>query len=287
MTVFPLAQAVDHFAQTLQTASDDDLERPWVWRDYAEGIRFACFRTFEELRELAVQLHQERQHLGQPVSSAQLILAGYHSAYRDLLGALVGLTGAVFEQPPAAGEWPLRKILAHILSADLGFAVVQRYTLERQQPAANLPPKLSVADWERISGLDEAAYTALMDSPAEQLLAYYAGLHQRNLAELASLSEADLDLPAWYWEKEPMSLRFRLQRFESHVRQHTIQVDKTLASIQPAPSEAKRLLRLVFLALADVENLRIGAPQLGETACAALAQRLHARADEISAILAS
>jgi hypothetical protein len=50
-----------------------------------------------------------------------------------------------------------------------------------------------------------------------------------------------------------MPLRFRLHRFEEHLRQHTIQLDKTLVGIGRSPTEAHRLIRNIYYALADVE----------------------------------
>jgi hypothetical protein len=54
-------------------------------------------------------------------------------------------------------------------------------------------------------------------------------------------------------------IRFRLHRFESHMRQHTIQIDKTLMLLGQPPTEVKRLLRLTYAAWADAENALIGA----------------------------
>ncbi len=51
-----------------------------------------------------------------------------------------------------------------------------------------------------------------------------------------------------------MPLRFRLHRFEEHLRQHTIQLDKTLVAIDRVPTEAQRLVRNIYNALADVET---------------------------------
>ncbi len=282
-----LTQAVHYFAQVTQTLTDANLELDWSWGSYdSEGIRFAFFRTFEELRTLAVHLRQERQRLGSPLTSAQHILAGYQAAYGDLQGALVGLASEDFERQPPAGAWPLRQVLSHIISADLGFSVMIQYALERQRNP-DLPPEISDAHWERISGLDEKAYHAIMDAPAENLRAYYSTQHLHTLANFATITDAELELPSMYWEKEPMSIRFRLHRFESHLRQHTIQVDKTLADIGHRPSEAMRLLRMLFLALAEVQGLRLGAPEVAGATCAELAQAITARADEIAALPAS
>ena len=84
-----------------------------------------------------------------------------------------------------------------------------------------------------------------------------------------------------------MSLRFRLHRFDSHLRQHIIQVEKTLASIGYPINEAKSLLRHVFAALADVEGATIGARDTGWELCQVAAKKISERREEIAAILAS
>ncbi|MDP9266294.1 MAG: hypothetical protein M3O91_09305 [Chloroflexota bacterium] len=76
------------------------------------------------------------------------------------------------------------------------------------------------------------------------------------------MSEEELDVPAWFWETEPMPVRFRLHRFEEHLRQHTIQLEKTLVGIGHPPTEAERLVRLVHNALGEMEALSLGAPEV-------------------------
>ena len=62
-----LAQSIDAFADLTQHLTETDLDRPWAWNSYdEEGVRFAFFRVFEELRTLTVQLQQERQIAGRP-----------------------------------------------------------------------------------------------------------------------------------------------------------------------------------------------------------------------------
>jgi hypothetical protein len=77
---------------------------------------------------------------------------------------------------------------------------------------------------------------------------------------LAGLSDEELEWRSYFWEDEAFPLRFRLIRFELHLRQHTIQADKTMAAIGHAPSEAERLARLLYQALGDVEGALIGSP---------------------------
>ena len=91
---------------------------------------------------------------------------------------------------------------------------------------------------------------------------------RRGLSDINHRFE-ELALPSMYWEEYQLSLRFRLHRFDSHLRQHTVQVDKALVEIGQAPTEARRLLRLIYAALAAA----FGA--------------ISARADEIAGVLAS
>jgi len=57
-----------------------------------------------------------------------------------------------------------------------------------------------------------------------------------------------------FWDG-PKPIRFRMHRFEAHMIQHTVQVDKTLVWIDRAPTEAKRLVRVLYRDLAAVEML--------------------------------
>ncbi len=86
-------------------------------------------------------------------------------------------------------------------------------------------------------------------------------------AELAGVTDAELETPCTFWEHEAFSVRFRMHRFEAHRRQHGVQLEKTLAETRPGPTEAERLVRLLHVALADVEN---------EAAATPLAYRLRA-----------
>jgi hypothetical protein len=116
-------------------------------------------------------------------------------------------------------------------------------------------------------------------------LAYFRLLHRRVLDAFADVADSELEEPAVFWEGTPMPVRFRLHRFESHLRQHTIQMDKALVALGLAPGEARRLLRMIYAGLADVQGWLIGAGEIGASACAALAMQIDRRTDEIQEIL--
>jgi hypothetical protein len=257
-----LEHAVDEFARLTHSLSEADLQRPWEWGSYdEEGVRFAFFRTYEELRDLAVRLADERAASGAPLSRTQRILAQYQAAYRDLQAILLG-----------------------IIEAAQGFFFVIQYALERGRGTQNPPLALTDEGWDDFWAGD-AFEQVQEDGSFADLLAYYAELHARVLGEFAAIRDAELETPSKYWEAERMSIAFRLQRFDSHMRQHSVQAEKTLVALGHGPTEARRLLRLVYNALAEAEGRLIGDWQLGAEDCRALADRISGRTAEIAVIL--
>jgi hypothetical protein len=281
-----LYRAVGQFAGVTQGVADAELDREWAWGAYdSEGVRFAFFRTYEELRELAVRTAAERSARGPVVSSAQRILAQVHAAYRDLQAALLGVGAEQADQASAEGEWPMRKVVAHIVGAELGFFGVVKYALERHRSGDGRPAEIPDEAWDDLVGETEESFRAMMEGSLQSLHAYHEALHERVLHEFADIGDEELALPSMYWEGYEMSLRFRLHRFDSHLRQHIVQVDKTLEKIGGSPNEARRLLRLIYAALAEAEGATIGAWEAGAALRHEAAGAISARADEIAGIL--
>jgi hypothetical protein len=268
-----VADAVERLVRATVDRTDDQMGEPWVWGDYEEeGLRFALLMTHHELRDLAVRLAVDAP----PPTQAQRILAQYHEAYRDLTGALATVRDDDLDRVPAPGEWSLREVLAHMLGADHGFLAVNRFALTRHR--AGTYDTQTEDDWNVFRAGYAMPEVAVAGGVAS-VRTSFATQHERVLRELADVTDAELELPAEFWEKTDMPIRFRLHRFEEHLRQHTIQVDKTLAGIGRAPTEAHRLVRNVYNALAAVESERASDTALRE----ALAQTLAARASDIIA----
>ena len=282
-----LVRAVEQFASVTLGIPDSDLDREWAWGAYdEEGVRFAVFRTYEELRELAAKLATERSARGPKVSTAQRILAQYEQAYHDLQASLLGAGDDTVVQAPDEGEWPVRKVVAHIVGAELGFFVVVKYALDRRRSADGRAAEIPDEAWDAISGVDEVSFQALVDGPFADIQSYHETLHGRVLREFTGIREEELAAPSMYWEGYEMSLRFRLHRFDSHLRQHTVQVERTLEAVAGPPNEAKRLLRLIYGALAEAEGATLGAWEIGRELRREVAETIRARADEIAGVLA-
>lgn len=276
-----LSRAVEYFASKTLGITDAELERPWKWGDYDEGVRFAFFRTYEELRELAARLGAERARSGHPLSLAQRILSQYNAAYRDLQAVLLGVSDPDGARTPAEGEWALREVVLHMIETERSFFTVLYYTLESAHRGESPPQDVSEAAWNALWAGD--AFEQVQEkAPLSGIWAYYTTLHARVMDEFLGISIEQLNLPSWFWENTPMTVEFRLHRFDSHLRQHTIQAEKTLEMLGLHPTEAHRLLRLIFAALAEVEAVWMDSGEPGLGTRQVLAETIRSRADDIS-----
>ncbi|MCK4899736.1 MAG: DinB family protein [Anaerolineales bacterium] len=279
-----LSQAVQNYAEITHLLTDSELDSEWSWKDYNEGVRFAFFRIYEELRQLASRLGSSRSSSSQPLTTAQLTLAQYHAAYRDLQAVLIGVSDAESVRPPAENEWPVREALVHIISAERAFFAVNLDALERMRSEDGRPLEMSEEAWD-VFWMGDTFKKLKEGAASSELLAYYDKLHWRILTELTGITEDELLTPVVFWESTPMSLEFRTHRFDAHLRQHTIQVEKTLEAINIPFTEAKRLLRLIYAALAEVETQTIGAWDFGAAEQGKVLGLINGYTDEINEIL--
>lgn len=278
-----LAAAVDHLAATAQGLSDADLGQPYRWGAHQEGVRFALLGATHELRTLAVYLAAERRRAGPPLSRAHHALAQYHAARRDLDAVLLGVTAEEYDLSPAPGEWPLRYVYGHMVGAERNFFALVHYGLRRQREGDDLDARLPDGEADRLLG-PFPAFNAIMDTGSQaDMAAYHAVQHGRALAEFAGISDTEIDGPSIWWEGEPYTLEYRLHRMDAHLRQHTIQIEKTRDQLGRPATEARRLLRLVYAALAEVEGTLVGAADLGAAERAAAAAAIRRLADDITA----
>lgn len=82
--------------------SDAELDIPWQWRGYDEGVRFAFFRVHEELRWLAAVISPQVA-----LSTAQRALAQHHAAYWDLRVVLLYIDDSTLDESPGHDMWTI------------------------------------------------------------------------------------------------------------------------------------------------------------------------------------
>ncbi len=280
--------AINQLANACHSYSDIDMGQPFHWRKHGEGVRMTLIGTYHELRDLAATLSNRRSQEGPVVTLAQQVLGQYHLGYRELQATLLCISDEQFEQEPATGEWPLRVTLGHIIEAERTFFTLIYHGLEQQQAGIAPPFSFPSGEVERVTGSNDALYDILDNQPLSTVLHIYDEFHQRVMTELADLPDEQFlgPSPIW-WEEEEYSLQYRLHRFDAHLRQHHVQIEKTLHGLNQPETEARRLLRLVFRALAGVENATLGAPALGQADRQALAEAVQARTAVVQATIAN
>ncbi|MCL4264463.1 MAG: ankyrin repeat domain-containing protein [Anaerolineae bacterium] len=280
-----LYTAVTHLANAAHALTDADLGQPFTWGKHDEGIRLALLGTTQELRQLAVQLTQERTAKELSVTAVQRLLAQNHAGFRDLEAVLLGVSDEQYSQEPAPGEWPLRYVLGHIVGAERRFLSLAQTGVTHHR-AGEAPPPLPDDAPETIIG-PYADFRAIMEEGTlAEMLTYFRAMHFRSWELFGGLTDAELAAPSpLWWEEETYAVQYRLHRFDAHLRQHLLQAIKTLAQLGQPQTEASRLVRLLYNALAEVEALTIGAPDVGAVAQTALAQIIEQRTADITAVI--
>jgi len=281
--------AVESFDRRLRAIDDRSLEAFWAWEAYdEEGVRFGILRTTEEVADAAIEIAARRADPGAGPTRAERILGRYLVAWRELW-SVADRADPALDTPPQEGEWSLRQILDHLVEADLGFLVTIRNGLDHLR--AGTPPRLVDLDsdeqWLALAEVDEPAWRAAFAGSLDDIRAFHRANRDRIVGRLADLSDEELAADSPFWDGQRAN-RFRLGRFESHLRQHTIQAEKAVQATMGAPREVERLLRLLARATGDVEAAAIAAdPSIVEPVLAPLIGEIAGRADELVAATAT
>lgn len=273
-----MTQAVEDLCRAAVRLPDDAMDRPWAWGAYdEEGLRFALLLTHHELRDLAVRLVAARERGGRPFGEAERIRAQYHEAYRDLTGLLQRVGDDELDRAPAPGQWSIREAVQHMLGALYGFSAVVELGVEAHE--RGVEPSEPADDEFAAAKRQPAPQKDLAKGDRRGVANALFEAHRRAREAMARVGDDALEVPALFWDGA-MPLRFRLHRFEAHLRQHTIQVEKTLLAIGDPASEAERLVRLIHGALAGVESA--AEPGVADAARAAVAEAIAARVPALS-----
>lgn len=285
MSSTALAEAVTALAETFQDARDEVLDSAWAWGPYdEEGVRFGLLRTIEDLRQLAAITEASRVRANDAVTETQRILGQHHRGFRQLQAILLGLDDESGATAPAPGEWSIREALAHVTRTESGFRVAITHAL-RCHRAGDEAGEIPESAWAEILQRPFDEFDAIIEGPLSGLRPFLAEAEAMVLSHFADITDDELALTAHFWEPTPMPIRFRLHRFDSHVRQHSIQMEKSLDALGRTPTEARRILRIMYDALGEAEAASIGARSLHEGEVSAVATTIQARTAELAAAI--
>jgi uncharacterized damage-inducible protein DinB len=253
------AAAVEGFDRRLRAIDDQALDLFWAWETYdEEGVRFGILRTTEQVGDAAVEITARRAEAGAGPSRGQRILGRYLVAWRELW-SVADRADSALDIPPMEGEWPLRTILDHVVDGDLGFLVTIRNGLNQHRAGIHEPARVSSDEaWLALAEVSESSVRAVFEGSLDDIRAFHRVVRDRIVDRLGSIDDEELDAHSAFWDGNRPN-RFRLGRIESHMRQHTIQIEKAVQATIGPPREVERLLRLLARATGDVEAAAVGA----------------------------
>lgn len=148
---------------------------------------------------------------------------------------LAGVDDELLDREPAAGEWSLRRTLAHAIGVERSNRANTELALVRadgdplslpQDP--DVPVRTETGEYRRPR--PDPADTA---GGALDIVAAFARRRAETDASLSALSETQLRRPSQWGavrDGAVIDVRFRLHRFASHIVEHTVQCEKAIGS---------------------------------------------------------
>jgi hypothetical protein len=143
----------------------------------------------------------------------------------------------------------------HIISSQRAYGWGSAWWQDQGHDVADpaLPPATPDSLWTDLP--DEATTEAA--GTTDELRARLDATLDLSAERLAGLPDDRLDLGS-RWAGFPVTIGFRLGRWSSHIREHAIQVEKTLALLDHVPSEPARLVRNLLSAYGRAEAVVFG-----------------------------
>jgi hypothetical protein len=246
-------------ATDLRALPEAGLDESWIWPGHGEvELRYAAYRVGERFEQAEVDARAAlaADATGSPDDGlAARRIAPVTAARWDLRGLLLRVDAAMFDAEQAPGEWSIRLTLGHVINGQRAYGwgtawwQAKGYALDDPGLPASAPDAFWAAlpdeAVEEVAGSREDVIERL-DTIVDQATERLAGLPRERLAL------------GGRWSGLPVSLEFRLARWSSHVREHTIQVEKSLAWLGAQPTEPDRLARLALAGYGLAESTVFG-----------------------------
>ncbi len=240
--------------RNLRTIPDGRLASPWSWKGGSEEeIRYGFYRIGEAFELAGIGAGAALRGAGADCGQAADRIAPATAARWDLQGLLIPLANETWDADPGGGEWTVRQTLGHTIGGQRGYAATTGWWQAQALPAndPDLPTVPESIFDELPSEEAEAQGTPAetcdrLDDSVDQAMERLAGLPSERLVFGAR------------WSGFLVDVGFRISRWSSHIREHTIQVEKTLVMLDLAPTEVDRLVRHVLAAWGRAEAVVFG-----------------------------
>ncbi len=242
-------------ARDLLAIPEAALARPWTWIGGSEEeVRYGAYRAVEALEQAEIEARTRVSAADAVEREAARIVAPATAARWDLHGLVMPLPDALLDADPGGGEWTIRLTLAHTISSQRAYGWGTSWWLANPHEAGDPQLPASVPDEFWTAMPEEAAEG---DGSALAVRARLDAILDLGAERLAGLPDDSLGLAA-RWSGFAVTVGFRLGRWSSHLREHTIQVEKTLAMLGHAPTEPERLARLLLAGYGRAEATVFG-----------------------------
>lgn len=264
--------------ETLAQIDDSVLgELPWPWRGSDDiELRYGFYRLCEMFDEAAADARRVIRTVD--LAPAQSAAGDATAARWDLHGILVSLDDGTLDADPGGGEWTLRQTLAHVINSQRAYNWFTAWWLVRRDaPADDFP--VSVPDDAAPDFPEESTEGA---GDLADLRSRLDAVLDEGASALGGLDEPSLRVRA-RWSHAPVDVGFRIGRWGSHLREHTVQVEKTLAFLGRSPSEVDRLVRLVLAAYGRLEAVVFAVPATVASPAEQVLERVIGELKEVTA----
>lgn len=243
-------------AQALLAIPEATLTKPWGWIGGSEDeVRYGAYRAAEALEEAEIEARTVMAAADRSERQAARIIGPVTAARWDLHGLMAPLEDGLLDADPGGGEWTLRLVMGHIIASQRGYAWANAWIAAHGPDPADPARQILVPDefWEALP--DEATTEA--EGSIDDLLHRLDAITDLSAERLAGTPDEKLTIPA-RWAGFPVPLGFRYVRWASHIREHSIQVQKTLGMLGAFPDEPAYLVRNVLSAYGRAELVVFG-----------------------------
>lgn len=238
-------------ARDLLAIPEAALTKPWTWIGGSEEeVRYAGYRAAEALEEAELEARVAASATDAKERHVARIIGAATAARWDLHGLLMPLEDALLDADPGGGEWSIRLVIGHIIGGQRAYAWgnawIQAHGPDREDPSRQI--RAADSFWDALP--DEATVEAA--GTVSELLARLDLIADQSAERLAGLADDKLTIRT-RWSGFGISLGFRFGRWASHVREHGIQIQKTLALVGYTHDERALLVRNMFSAYGRAE----------------------------------